>query len=62
MTLGEIVGGSRKGEINVASQTPLGGVAIIEAWKEVRRESNQESLTEEREVKHGQTSNTVISR
>lgn len=58
ITLGEVVGCNREGEINVAFQSALSGVAIVETWQEVRRESNQERLTKEQEVRYGQNKNT----
>lgn len=49
-TLGEVVGCNRESEINVAFQSALCGVAIVQTWQEIRRESNQESLAKNRKL------------
>lgn len=53
-TLGEVVGCNRESEINVAFQSALCGVAIVQTWQEIRRESNQESLAKEQEINYCQ--------
>lgn len=52
ITFCEVFGCKREGEINIAFQSALSGVAIIKTWQEIRRESNQESLTKEQEVRY----------